>query len=50
MIKETIWAALMRKLGRQPTNAEAKAECKRIMADAVREMAEKGRLSFQRRR
>jgi len=47
---ETIWNALARKLGRQPTNAEAKAEIKRILQEALVERAGKGKLPHQRRK
>lgn len=50
MSKKTIWQALAEKLGREPTNAEAKAEVQRILADGLRELAEKGKLSHQRKR
>jgi hypothetical protein len=33
----TIWDALAEKLGRQPTNAEAAAEVKRILREARQE-------------
>lgn len=54
MRKPTIWEALAVKLGREPTNAEACAEVRRILreasdADLIRRAA-KGQLSHQRRR
>lgn len=49
MIRETIWDALARKLGRQPTNAEAKAEVQRILEESMIERAEQGKLSHQRK-
>ncbi len=48
MIRESIWSALARKLGREPTNSEIKEECKRIMAEAIQDMASKGKLAYQR--
>lgn len=47
-MKPTIYEALRTKLGREPTHAEIKADVKRILADALREMAEKGKLKHQR--
>jgi hypothetical protein len=35
MRKPTIWEALAMKLGREPTNAEAIAEVKRILAEPI---------------
>ena len=46
----TIWNRLAARLGRQPTNAEATAEVKRILDDAIVERAEAGKLLHQRRR
>lgn len=45
----TVWNRLAAKLGRQPTNEEAKAEVYRILTDARRELAEAGKLPHQRR-
>lgn len=50
MIKPTIYKALRDKLGREPTNAELKAEVDRIKQEALVGLAEKGKLSFQRGR
>ena len=47
--KPTIYEALRDKLGREPTNAELKADVKRIMADAIADLASKGKLPHQRR-
>jgi len=47
---ETIWNRLARKLGREPTHAEAKAEMHRILELALCERAAQGKLSFQRKR
>jgi len=44
----TIWQALAQKLGRDPTNAEASAEVKRILAEAAQELARAGKLRHQR--
>lgn len=50
----TIWDALAAKLGRQPSNAEACAEVKRILNECASErlvaQAEAGKLPWQRRR
>jgi hypothetical protein len=46
----TIYEALRRKLGREPTSAELKADVERIKADGMREMAERGKLRHQRTR
>lgn len=45
----TIWNRLAAKLGREPTNAEAAAEVKRILSEASQDLAERGRLPHQRR-
>jgi aconitase B len=47
--KPTIYQALCTKLGRQPTNAELKAEVTRIKQDAVIELAQAGKLPHQKR-
>lgn len=44
----TIWNKLAARLGREPTNAEATAEVKRILSEGLVDMASKGKLSFQR--
>jgi hypothetical protein len=49
MIRETIYAALMRKLGRTPTNAEIKADVDRIKQEVLTDLASKGKLRFQRK-
>lgn len=46
----TIWGRLAAKLGREPTNAEAAAEVRRILDESLCERAAAGKLSFQRRR
>jgi hypothetical protein len=46
----TIYAALKMRLGREPTNAELRAEVQRIKTEALVETAMKGKLSHQRRR
>jgi hypothetical protein len=46
----TIWNVLARKLGREPTNAEVKAELDRITSEVMIDMAGKGKLRHQRRR
>lgn len=45
----TIWNKLAARLGREPTNAEAKAEVLRIMTEATRDLAEQGKMRHQRR-
>jgi hypothetical protein len=45
---DTIWNKLAARLGREPTNAEAKTECKRILEDAMVERASAGKLKHQR--
>ena len=50
MIRMTIYEALRKKLGRDPTNLELKQEVIRIKRDAVIELATAGKLPFQRRR
>ena len=45
----TIYEALRDKLGREPTMAELKADCLRILADGVAELAAGGKLTLQRR-
>lgn len=53
MKQKTIWEALAEKLGRQPTNAEANAECRRIIREgsenALIERAGKGKLPWQKK-
>lgn len=46
----TIWGRLTAKLGREPTNAEAKAEVQRILEEGAQEQAAQGKLWFQGRR
>jgi hypothetical protein len=48
--KLTIYEALRRKLGREPTHAELKADVKRILHEGWIERAGKGKLAHQRRR
>jgi hypothetical protein len=50
VIKQTIYEALRQKLGREPTNAEIKADVQRILEEAMVDRAERGKLSHQRRR
>lgn len=47
MRKPTIYEALRDKLGREPTNAEVKADCLRILAEGAQEAAERGKLKLQ---
>lgn len=44
----TIWNRLSAKLGREPTHAEASAEVRRIMREAVVDNATRGKLPHQR--
>jgi hypothetical protein len=46
----TIWNVLARKLGREPTNAEAVAEVRRIYQEAMIDLAGAGKLPHQRGR
>jgi hypothetical protein len=46
----TIWSKLAQRLGREPTNAEATAEVKRILADGMMELAAAGKMPHQRGR
>lgn len=50
MRKPTIYEALHKKLGREPSNAELKADVQRILTEGTQEMASKGKLRHQRRR
>ena len=45
----TIWNKLAARLGREPTNAEATAEMKRILSEVRVEMAGQGKLPHQRK-
>ena len=45
----TIWERLGAKLGREPTNAEAADEVRRILDDATVERAPQGKLPHQRK-
>jgi hypothetical protein len=47
---DTIWGRLAARLGREPTNAEANAEVRRILEGVTQDRAEQGKLDFQRRR
>lgn len=46
----TIYEALKRKLGREPTHRELCDDCKRILEEGTRERAEQGKLAHQRKR
>lgn len=48
--KPTIYEALRDKLGREPTNAELKADVSRILDESLVERAAAGKLSHQRRK
>lgn len=45
----TIWNRLAAKLGREPTNAEAAEEVRRIMTGVTVDLAGKGKLPHQRK-
>jgi hypothetical protein len=45
----TIYEALRRKLGREPTHQELCAEVRRILTDSLVERAEQGKLKHQRK-
>lgn len=47
---KTIYEALRDKLGREPTNAEIKADMQRIRDDSLVERATQGKLPHQRKR
>lgn len=47
---DTIWNRLAAKLGREPTNAEAREEVLRILREASADVAERGGLAHQRKR
>lgn len=46
---DTIWNRLAKRLGREPTDAEAAAEVRRILTAATVEAAQAGRLPRQRK-
>ena len=48
--RPTIWEALAKKLGREPTHAEACAEVRRILDEGLVERAERGVLPHQKGR
>lgn len=50
MRKPTIYEALAAKLGREPSNAELKADVVRILNEGLQECAAKGKLKHQRGR
>ena len=45
----TVWNRLAAKLGREPTNAEAAQEVKRILQNEILKRAGEGKLTWQRR-
>lgn len=47
--KPTIYEALKMKLGREPTNAELRADVERIKEEGLIEIASKGKLRHQRK-
>jgi hypothetical protein len=44
----SIWDVLAKRLGREPTNAEATAEVKRLLSENTVKLAGEGKLSWQR--
>ena len=44
----TIWGKLAAKLGREPTDAEVRADMQRISDESMAERAARGKLRFQR--
>jgi len=46
----TIYAALKKKLGREPTHRELTSDVRRILEEGTREQAERGKLKHQRKR
>ncbi len=50
MRRPTIWEELVKKLGRDPTSAECRTECLRIMDEGRAERAAQGKLPHQRKR
>lgn len=48
--KPTIYEALRAKLGREPTNAELREDCHRIMTEGLVDRAAKGKMRHQRRK
>ncbi len=46
----TIWNMLAKKLGREPTHEEAKAEVRRVLENVLIDRAEQGKLPHQRKR
>ena len=46
----TIWNRLAARLGREPTDAEARAEVLRVLDEVLVERADAGRLPWQRRK
>lgn len=47
---DTIWHKLARRLGREPTDAEAADEVRRVLTQATIDAAQAGRLPHQRKR
>jgi hypothetical protein len=50
MTKPTIYEALVVKLGRIPTHEEIKADVRRILQESTQELAQAGKLPWQRKR
>jgi len=48
--QNTIWAKIANRLGREPTNEEAKQEVRRILGEGIVDLADAGKLKHQRRR
>ena len=47
---DTIWNRLAKRLGREPTNDEARDEVKRILTEALVDRVRAGKLAHQRKR
>jgi hypothetical protein len=47
---DTIWNKLAVKLGREPTDAEARSEVERILSESLADRASRGKLAHQRKR
>jgi hypothetical protein len=50
MRSPTIYEVLREKLGREPTNAELKADVQRILQESTVELAMQGKLPHQRKK
>lgn len=48
VVRGSIWDRLRERLGREPTNEEARTEVKRILEESLVERATEGKLKHQR--